>query len=152
MKALVITGLANDMIVSDTHYIQESLQSKGYEVDTHIWRSGDINYNQDYAYVVAHSAGSGQAQIYAAHNPNTTVYILGTPLDTNLPNVVFVGQWYDPVAILGGVHNIDRMVGGRPHNKDDLYRAIEHEIPAAITPVTTSDEMRARRGNLRRGE
>ncbi len=152
MKALVITGLANDMVVEDTHYIQEDLQSKGYEVDTHIWRSTDISYKQDYAYVVAHFAGSAQAQIYAHHHPETIVYVLGAPLDTNLPNVINVGQWYDPVAVLGGVHNIDRRVGGRVNNKDDLYRAIAHEILSTSKPVTTSLAHRQRRGTLRRGE
>lgn len=149
MRALVITGLFN---IQGASYIENDLKKKGYQVDVHKWRSTNIDYSKDYDYVVAHSAGSIQAQAYARRHPNSIVYIMGAPMDTNLPNVIFVGQKYDPVAIIGGLGNVDRSSRGFVHSKDVYYDRIKAEIYTASRPVTTSRTHRMRTGDLRIGE
>lgn len=131
IEALVITGLGGSD-PDHIEYIISSLESKGYEVTEREYRSFDIDYDREYAIVVAHSAGSGQAQAYASRHPDSTVYILGSPVDFNGDNVVSVTQWYDPISVIGSFFDSDESnnvnAGGWPHSSKDMYKAIEDDI------------------------
>lgn len=139
MRALVITGLFN---FKGAQYIQEDLEAKGYIVEVHSWRSTKIDYNQNYDVVIGHSAGSVQAQIYAHHHPDVPVFILGAPIDVNLPNVTNVGQQYDPVSRLDH-GDVDKFTGGFVHSKDAYYDAIKASIPVQVLAPIIDEKYRS---------
>lgn len=132
MKALIITGLGGQY--NSSQYIQLSLQRKGYAVTT-------IRHHEratgEYAYVIAHSMGSKEATRYARANPNTMVFVMGAIVNVDLPNIVSVGEYTDPVAIAGlfvtgktkfDVHTSE-IEGLNPHDRDAYFKAIEGRIP-----------------------
>ncbi len=113
---------------SDWEHIANSLEEKGYNVTYRSYRSTDLDYDFHYEYVVSHSAGTVQAQLYADQNPESHVYILAPVGDFGGDNVRSVGQNYDPVSFLV---DTDVDVGGWVHDKDAMYDAIADEIPDA---------------------
>jgi len=126
-QALVITGLGNP---GEAKKIKLKLENKGYEVRV-------IQYdqkipNENYDVLVSHSAGTISAQLYAHENPNTEVYLLGSPFQFNFGNnVQGVSQLYDPVTWLNPATwlGIGKRSLGRVHNKSDMFEAIAGKIP-----------------------
>lgn len=141
MRALIITGLAGQY--NSSQYIQLNLQRKGYQVET-------IRHHEkargDFAYVIAHSMGSKEATKYARANPNTTVFVMGAIVNVDLPNIISVGEYTDPVAvaglILGGELKFDvhtsEVEGLNPHDRDRYFKAIEGQIPRVGSGVDHS--------------
>lgn len=136
-----MTGLGNE---GNAQYIQLDLQSRGYDVSTEPW-FGNVSYDTTYGVVVAHSAGSVQAQAYALKHPDVAVIIMGSPIDADLPNVITVGQYYDPVSVLGlffslsGDLKFDVVAEGSIHDKNAMYDAVKDQIPEAGTFQTEAE-------------
>lgn len=136
-KVLVITGLGN---VGEAQYISRDLQNKGYNVDVVAW-NGKVDYSANYKYVISHSAGTGQAQIYASRHKNTKVFIMGAPVDVRgQKNVVSVGQVFDPVSMLQAAFNLAKgkepfdvvVWKGSIHSKNAMYDSIANRITNAV--------------------
>lgn len=136
-KVLIITGLANR---GGAQYIQLDLQSRGYHVDTNRYYDS-VNVNAHYRYVIAHSAGSYQATIYAKAHPEVTVFVMGAIVDSDLPNIISVGEYTDIVAVAGlalsgnrkfDVHTSE-IKGLNPHSKNEYYDAIKDRIPYVLS-------------------
>lgn len=151
MKALIITGLGNR---DNAQYMQLDLQNRGYDVDTRKWHDTSP-IGSDYEYVIAHSAGSAAATLYAQRHPNTVVFVLGAIVNVDLPNIVSVGEYSDPVAVAGlllsgqtgfDVHTSE-FEGFNPHSKNAYYDAIKNRI---VDKSGSWDTTRV--GSLQRGE
>lgn len=132
MRALIITGLGGHY--NSSQYIQLSMQRKGYSVDTIRHHERAVG---NYDYVIAHSMGSKEATKYARANPNSMVFVMGAIVNVDLPNIISVGEYTDPVAvaglILGGQKGFDvhtsETKGFNPHDRDAYFKAIENRIP-----------------------
>ncbi len=129
-KALIITGLGQG---ANADMIQADLESKGYDVEVVSW-DGNIDYGANYEYVVSHSAGTIQAQIYASRHRDSRVYVMGSPFTIPQRNVVSVTQWYDPITWINPFRGFSRKTGGRLHKEEDYYDSIKNEIPD-VKPV-----------------
>ncbi len=131
MRALIITGLANR---GGAQEIQLDLQERGYEVDTIKWYEKPPR--DDYVYVFAHSMGSIEGTRYARNHPESEVFVMGAIVNEDIPNITSVGEYTDPVAVIGliasgqkgfDVHTSE-IEGLNPHSKNQYYDAIKSRV------------------------